>query len=50
LRQIIQSESCKQTAASVAAMDSKLISAMENFKFEFRYKKEKLAESLIARF
>jgi hypothetical protein len=47
--QIIQSEICKQTAALVATMDSKLTSAIEKLKSELSYENEKLAESLIAR-
>jgi len=47
--QIIQSEGCKQTAALVDTMDSKLTSAVENLKSELRCENEKLAESLIAR-
>jgi polyhydroxyalkanoate synthesis regulator phasin len=50
LMQTIRCESCKQTAALVATMDSKLTSAIENLKSEFRYENEKLAENLIARF
>jgi hypothetical protein len=50
LMQTIHSESCKQTAALVTPMDSKLTSAIENLKSELRYENEKLAEILIARF
>jgi len=46
--QTTQSEICKQTAALVATMDSKLASAIENLKSELRYENEKLTESLIA--
>jgi flagellar biosynthesis regulator FlbT len=50
LMQTIQSQSCEQIAALVAAMDSKLTSAIENLKSELRYENEKLAENLISRF
>ena len=50
LMQTIQSESCKQTAALIAAMNYKLTSAIENLKSELRYENEKLAENLVARF
>ena len=46
--QTTQSEICKQTAALVATMDSKLASAIENLKSELRYENENLTESLIA--
>jgi hypothetical protein len=41
LMQTIQSEICKQTAALVATVDSKLASAIENLKSELRYENKK---------
>jgi hypothetical protein len=49
LVQIIQSEICKQTAALVATMESKLAPAIQKLKFELRCGNEKLAESLISK-
>jgi len=50
LMQIVQCESCKQTAALVATVDCNLTSAIENLKSDLRYENEKLAEIIIARF